>query len=183
MNISKITALAGFAAALGLSTSACGSTAVTHTDQAAPAAATTSAPAATSAASSVKAATTQTPAAQAAASCSDQISAWAKGPGYNAMKTLDVELNYVYMEDQPTSADIAPLTTDLAAVIAHPVPQCLIQQSNGDWASLLSNTQSGITNLKAGNLTSASSAIESASMTGLNDDASAAGYGGAFPSS
>jgi hypothetical protein len=114
------------------------------------------------------------PAASAAPSCSAQLSQWASGPGYGALKRLNNLVN------DPIDISAAKLSQALAAVQADPLPVCA---RGHRWARMIREVKSAIVNARAGNQGTAAGAEggAAADILVLGSNAQAAGYYGRFP--
>jgi hypothetical protein len=114
------------------------------------------------------------PAASAAPSCAAQLSQWASGPGYGALKRLNNLVN------DPIDISAAKLSQALAAVQADPLPVCA---RGHRWARMIREVKSAIVNARAGNQGTAAGAEggAAADILVLGSNAQAAGYYGRFP--
>jgi hypothetical protein len=119
--------------------------------------------------------TARTATSAAAASCQAQMTQWADGPGYGALKRLN------HLVWNPIDISAAKLSSALAAVQAHPLPRCARAH---DWAELITDVHRAIVNARAGNTSTAAGAEggAAADIMSLSFDAEGAGYNGPFPS-
>lgn len=114
------------------------------------------------------------PAVSTTPSCSAQMTHWASGAGYGALKRLNNLVN------DPIDISAAKLSRALAAVQASPLPVCV---RGHRWADMIREVRSAIVNARAENQGTAAGAEggAAADILVLGSNAQAAGYYGVFP--